>query len=107
MHTSSINLNTANRRSNVIDPGRVVLRPGDWLLAAAFALPAVVATPRFRRILLAIALLEIPFRYGINLGWREEDALLGALGGLEISLTTIAILGLYLSLMLQHLLARR
>ncbi len=49
------------------------------------------------RILLAIVILDIPFQFGTHLFYREEDAALGALGGLSISATTIALAGLYLS----------
>jgi len=49
------------------------------------------------RILLAIVILDIPFQFGTHLFYREEDAALGALGGLSISATTIALAGLYVS----------
>jgi putative inorganic carbon (HCO3(-)) transporter len=49
------------------------------------------------KILLAIVILDIPFQLGTHLFYREEDAALGALGGLGISATTIALAGLYLS----------
>src|SRR5436853_3598497 len=49
------------------------------------------------RILLAIVILDIPFQFGTHLFYREEDAAVGALGGLSISATTIALAGLYLS----------
>jgi putative inorganic carbon (HCO3(-)) transporter len=49
------------------------------------------------RILLAVVILDIPFEFGTHLYYRERDAAVGALGGLSISATTIAIAGLYLS----------
>src|SRR2546421_234581 len=49
------------------------------------------------RILLAMVILDIPFQFGTHLFYREEDAALGALGGLSISATTIALAGLYVS----------
>jgi putative inorganic carbon (HCO3(-)) transporter len=49
------------------------------------------------RILLAVVILDIPFEFGTHLYYREKDAALGALGGLSISATTLAIAGLYLS----------
>jgi putative inorganic carbon (HCO3(-)) transporter len=48
-----------------------------------------------RRVLLAIILLDIPLQLDINYMYREEPASLGALGGLDISVTTIALVGLY------------
>src|SRR5215469_7982263 len=50
-----------------------------------------------QRILLAVVILDIPLQFGIHLFYREEDAALGALGGLSISATTLALAGLYLS----------
>jgi putative inorganic carbon (HCO3(-)) transporter len=49
------------------------------------------------RILLAVVILDIPFEFGTHLYYRERDAAVGALGGLSISATTIALAGLYLS----------
>jgi putative inorganic carbon (HCO3(-)) transporter len=49
------------------------------------------------RILLAVVILDIPFQFGTHFYYREEEAALGALGGLSISATTIALAGLYLS----------
>jgi putative inorganic carbon (hco3(-)) transporter len=48
-------------------------------------------------ILLAVVILDIPFEFGTHLYYRENDAALGALGGLSISATTLALAGLYLS----------
>jgi putative inorganic carbon (HCO3(-)) transporter len=49
------------------------------------------------RILLAIVILDIPFQFGTHLFYREEEAAVGALGGLSISATTLALAGLYVS----------
>jgi O-antigen ligase len=49
------------------------------------------------RILLAIVILDIPFQFGTHLFYREVEASRGALGGLSISATTIALAGLYVS----------
>jgi putative inorganic carbon (HCO3(-)) transporter len=58
------------------------------------------------RILLAVVILDIPLQFGKHLYYREEDAALGALGGLSISATTIALAGLYASRIITAL-ARR
>jgi putative inorganic carbon (hco3(-)) transporter len=50
-----------------------------------------------QRILLAVVIFDIPFEFGTHLYYRERDAAVGALGGLSISVTTIALAGLYLS----------
>jgi O-antigen ligase len=49
------------------------------------------------RILLAVVILDIPLELGTHLYYREQEAAMGALGGLSISFTTIALAGLYLS----------
>jgi hypothetical protein len=48
-----------------------------------------------RRILLAIVLLDIPFQWDKYLGYREELDQMAALGGWGVSLTTVALVGLY------------
>jgi O-antigen ligase len=58
------------------------------------------------KFLLAVALLDIPFQFGTHLFYREQDAASGALGGLSISATTIALLGLYLSWFLRSMTVR-
>ena len=50
-----------------------------------------------QRVLLAVVILDIPLQFGTHLFYREDDAALGALGGLSISATTLALAGLYLS----------
>jgi putative inorganic carbon (HCO3(-)) transporter len=69
----------------------------DSLIVAVFS-PFLVLTSDFvPRILLAVVILDIPFQFGTHLYYREKDAALGALGGLSISATTLALAGLYLS----------
>jgi putative inorganic carbon (HCO3(-)) transporter len=67
-------------------------------LVVAVLSPFIALTAGYvPRILLAIVILDIPFQFGTHLFYREEDAALGALGGLSISATTIALAGLYVS----------
>jgi putative inorganic carbon (HCO3(-)) transporter len=67
-------------------------------LVVAVLSPFLVLTSDFvPRILLAVVILDIPFEFGTHLYYRERDAALGALGGLSISATTLALAGLYLS----------
>jgi O-antigen ligase len=56
-----------------------------------------------RKIFLAIVVLDIPFQLGTHLLYREADAISGALAGLSISATTIALLGLYTSWFIRRL----
>jgi putative inorganic carbon (hco3(-)) transporter len=65
------------------------------LLAALFPFVAVIVG-RLRELLLAIIILDIPLRLDINLGFREEMAKMGALGGFDVSATTICLGILYL-----------
>jgi O-antigen ligase len=48
-----------------------------------------------RRVFLSALILDVPFRFDINLGFRADVAHLGSLEGVNISLTTIALVGLY------------
>lgn len=69
------------------------------LIAVPLALPIlrVLTTRRAQRVLLAIAILNIQARIGKHLFLREDAMNLGSLGGLEISLTNIALAGLYVA----------
>ncbi len=49
----------------------------------------------FQRIVLAIAILEIPLQIDRYFLYHEEDAQFGALGGLNVSLLTIGLVLLY------------
>src|SRR2546421_431753 len=70
---------------------------GNSLLIAVLS-PFVALTAGYvPRVLLAIVILDIPFQFGTHLFYREEDAAVGALGGLSISATTLALAGLYVS----------
>jgi putative inorganic carbon (hco3(-)) transporter len=75
------------------------------LVTALFA-PWIVLAGSGRRILLAVVLLDIPFQIDQNFAYRYDAAELGALGGFNISLTTIALAGLYAAWILDHLVHR-
>jgi O-antigen ligase len=47
------------------------------------------------RVLLGIVILDIPIQFGTHLYYSEKDAAMGALGGLSVSATTIAVCMLY------------
>ena len=64
------------------------------LIAPLFA-PWIALTGSLRKILLAVVLLDIPLQIDANFGYREAPAELGALGGFNVSLTTLMLTGLY------------
>jgi putative inorganic carbon (HCO3(-)) transporter len=68
---------------------------GPLLLAAVLALFVAMAVQSLRRLLLAVLVLDTPLQLDVNLGWREAEAELGALGGLNLSVTTVALAALY------------
>lgn len=53
----------------------------------------IVGDPR--RVMLAAMVLDIPLEWGKNFFWRPDLANVGAIAGLNISLSTIAVAGLY------------
>jgi putative inorganic carbon (HCO3(-)) transporter len=50
-----------------------------------------------QKLLIAVVILDIPFQLGTHLFYHERDAVSGALAGFSISVTTIALFGLYAS----------
>jgi putative inorganic carbon (HCO3(-)) transporter len=64
------------------------------LVAITVALVGLVVG-NLRRLLLAVVVFDIPFQWDMNFGYHMDAAKLGAFGGLNFSLTTIAIVGLY------------
>ena len=75
------------------------------VLVAAFASFVAMVVGTLRRLLLTVVIVDIAFRWDVNLFYREDAAALGALGGFNISATTLALTGLY-ALWLAELLAR-
>jgi len=65
-----------------------------------------LASGKVQRALLAIVILDIPIQLGRTFFLRPYEADLGAVKGLTISVTTLAITGLYLSWFLRALAAR-
>ncbi len=82
--------------------------PPQWapLLILAVLCPFIaMIVGNVHRLLLGVIILDIPFPLDIHLDYRTEAAALGALGGLNISLTTVSIVILY-ALWMGRLLAR-
>jgi putative inorganic carbon (HCO3(-)) transporter len=72
--------------------------PSPWqpLILLVAACPfLVMITGNLRKLLLAAALLDIPLQLGVHPGYRVEVAELGGLGGWDLSVTTLALGGLY------------
>lgn len=66
------------------------------LVIVALVAPFLVALVKdLRRVFLAALLIDIPFRFDINLWFRDDVARFGSLEGFNISLTTFALVGLY------------
>ena len=66
------------------------------LLLLALAGPVVaLVVGDLRRVLLAVVLLDIPLHWDVNLAWRPDAVAVGAVGGISISATTLALVGLY------------
>jgi O-antigen ligase len=66
-----------------------------FVLVPFAAVFIAVIVGNLRRLLLAAVLLDIPLQWDINLHWRPDIATLGANAGLNISVTTVALTGLY------------
>jgi putative inorganic carbon (HCO3(-)) transporter len=69
------------------------IRP--FLLLAIVALVVVLVVGNLRQVLLAVVLLGIPLHWDVNLSWRPDAVAVGAIGGISISATTLALVGLY------------
>jgi putative inorganic carbon (HCO3(-)) transporter len=66
------------------------------LLLLAMAAPVVaLVVGNLHRVLLAVVLLDIPLRWDVNLDWRPDAGTQLAIGGINISATTFALVGLY------------
>ena len=75
------------------------------LLVAVLGPCVAIIAGNFRKLLLAVLLLDVPLQIDTHLNFRTELAELGALGGWNVSITTVMLLGLY-ALWTMELLAR-
>src|SRR5690242_9832358 len=78
-------------------PGHALSLGGNSLVVAILSPFLALTSESVRRVLLAVVIFDIPLQFGTHLFYREDDAALGALGGLSVSATTLALAGLYLS----------
>jgi putative inorganic carbon (hco3(-)) transporter len=84
----------------------VTLLPTQWaMLVAMAALGLCVATilGSIKRLLLAVIVFNVPFRIDTHIGYRVDEAAMGAIGGLNLSLTTIALVVLYVLWLVESL----
>jgi hypothetical protein len=65
------------------------------MVLAAMAPIVALKTVNLRRVLLTLVLLDLPMQWDIHLGHRDDVAALGALGGWNISVTTLCLALLY------------
>jgi len=64
-------------------------------LLAITAIIHVLCQPLTKRILIGIAILDIPLQWGAHLDLHPALSALGSIGGYDVSITTIALFGLY------------
>lgn len=69
----------------------------DSLIVALLSPIAALTSQTFQRLLFAVVILDIPIQLGTYLFYQPVQAALGALKGLSISATTLALAGLYAS----------
>ena len=67
----------------------------EMAVAAVAVTMACVIAGNPRRFMLALVLLDIPLEWGKNLSWNDSLANIGAIPGVDISLTTIGLVALY------------
>jgi putative inorganic carbon (HCO3(-)) transporter len=67
---------------------------------------ALLTTGWVQRVLLGIVVLDIPFQFGTHFFYREYDSDRGALGGLSVSVSTVALAGLYVAWFVSSLVNR-
>jgi hypothetical protein len=78
---------------------------GTSLVVALFA-PWIALAGSAQKILLAIVLLDIPLQIDKNVNYLDEAAELGAVSGFSLSVTTVALAGLYAAWLFDRLVRR-
>src|SRR5262245_58704382 len=71
------------------------LNIGSLLILALLLLCMAVVVGNVRRLLLGLIRLDIPLQLDVHLSYRYDLAALNAIGGVSISVTTIALIILY------------
>ena len=88
--------------SPIVSGCRSAFRPSSLLLVLLSPY-LLLRLENAQKFLFAIVILDIPFQVGTHLLYRDVDARSGALAGLSISASTIALLGLYTSWLIRTL----
>src|SRR5580700_3797585 len=78
----------------------------DSLIIALLSPWVFLMSESTQKVLLAVVILDIPIQFGTHLFYHKTNALMGALGGWNLSATTIALTGLYLSWLVRILTKR-
>lgn len=71
------------------------------LIVPLFAPLGLLTHPAVRKLLLAVIVLGISLPVGRQLGYKDEPGSFGSIGGLPVTLGTIALIGLYVPLLLR------
>ena len=79
---------------------------GTTCLVTALFAPLIALAGSARKFFLAIVLLDIPLQIDKNFAYRDAAAELGARAGFNVSLTTIALVGLYGAWFIERLVHR-
>jgi putative inorganic carbon (hco3(-)) transporter len=77
------------------EAGSGMLSTAGTAVVTTLLFPLAASIAHLRTLLLTIILLDIPLQMGTHLFWSDDFAESGGLGGLEISITTLALAGLY------------
>jgi hypothetical protein len=79
---------------------------GEKCLVTALFAPWIALTGSARKILLAVVLLDIPLQIDQNFHYLDDAAEFGAIGGFNLSVTTVALAGLYAAWLVDRLVRR-
>ena len=97
MHINALRVQQ-DRRTGLLSGANWLWTTATSMFIAQLAIPfAILRAKKTQRILLAIALLNTSLQIQKYLFLREDIASLGSIGGLQISLTNIALTGLYVA----------
>jgi O-antigen ligase len=100
MRSDDFPLTLSPGRAGSLPPVRRPARLAETVLYApvllASALIQMLCHPFVRRCLLALMILDIPLECGKHLGFRPDAAVLGAIEGFDVSVTSLALGGLWL-----------
>lgn len=87
-------------------PANVMSVGGRWLLATIWSpatllggLVRILCHPIVRKLLIGVVILDIPLQWGTHVDMRGGVSAMGAMDGFDISVTTLALLGLYIGWM--------